>query len=43
MQTAPLRGLDKRVAETRDQIKVFYADRIPAHFSNSLRGSETCK
>ena len=25
MQTAPLRGLDKRVAETRDQIKSFYS------------------
>lgn len=33
MQTAPLRGLDKRVAETRQQIKTFYADRIPAYFS----------
>ena len=33
LQTGPLRGLDKRVAETRDQIKAFYADRIPAHFS----------
>ena len=33
MQTAPLRGLDKRVAETRDQIKSFYSDRIPAHYS----------
>ena len=34
MQTAPLRGLDKRVAETRDQIKTFYADRIPANYSS---------
>jgi type IV pilus assembly protein PilO len=33
MQTAPLRGLDKRVAETRSLIKTFYDDRIPAHFS----------
>ena len=33
MQTAPLRGLDKRVAETREQIKTFYADRIPANYS----------
>jgi hypothetical protein len=33
MQTAPLRGLDKRVADTRDLIKAFYANRIPAHFS----------
>ncbi len=34
MQTAPLRGLDKRVAETRGQIKDFYADRIPANYSS---------
>src|SRR4051794_32807778 len=34
MQTAPLRGLDKRVAETRDQIKTFYADRLPANYSS---------
>ncbi len=34
MQTAPLRGLDKRVAETRAQIKTFYADRIPANYSS---------
>lgn len=34
IQTAPLRGLDKRVAETRDQIKTFYADRIPANYSS---------
>jgi type IV pilus assembly protein PilO len=34
MQTAPLRGLDKRVAETREQIKTFYADRIPANYSS---------
>jgi len=34
MQTAPLRGLDARVAETRDQIKTFYADRIPANYSS---------
>lgn len=33
MQTSPLRGLDKRVAETREQIKTFYDDRIPAYFS----------
>ena len=33
MQTAPLRGLDKRVAVSREQIKTFYAERIPAHFS----------
>jgi type IV pilus assembly protein PilO len=34
MQTAPLRGLDKRVGESRDQIKAFYADRIPANYSS---------
>jgi len=34
LQTAPLRGLDKRVAETRDQIKTFYETRIPANFSS---------
>ena len=34
MQTAPLRGLDKRVVESREQIKHFYADRIPAYFSS---------
>jgi len=33
MQTAPLRGLDKRVATTRDEIKDFYAKRIPANYS----------
>lgn len=34
MQTAPLRGLDKRVVETRDQIKSFFADRIPGNYSS---------
>jgi hypothetical protein len=34
MQTSPLRGLDKRVAETREQIKTFYSDRIPANYSS---------
>jgi type IV pilus assembly protein PilO len=34
MQTAPLRGLDKRVAESHDQIKTFYADRLPANYSS---------
>lgn len=33
-QTAPLRGLDHRVALTRDQIKDFYASRIPANYSS---------
>lgn len=34
MQTAPLRGLDKRVAATRDAIGEFYAKRIPANYSS---------
>ncbi len=34
LQTAPLRGLDKRVAETRDQIRRFYDERIPANYSS---------
>ena len=35
-QTAPLRGLDKRVDLTRDQIKDFYDKRIPANYSSIL-------
>ena len=34
METAPLRGLDKRVAETRTQMLDFYARRIPANYSS---------
>lgn len=34
METAPLRGLDKRVAESRAQIKDFYTKRIPANYSS---------
>ena len=34
MQTAPLRGLDKRVTQSRDQIKGFYEERIPANYSS---------
>jgi len=34
MQTAPLRGLDKRVSDSRDQIKTFYADRLPTNYSS---------
>lgn len=34
MQTAPLRGLDMRVEESRSQIKNFYAKRIPASYSS---------
>ena len=32
--TAPLRGLDKRVADTRGQIDDFFAQRIPANYSS---------
>ncbi len=34
MQTAPLRGLDKKVAESRSQMEDFYAKRIPANYSS---------
>jgi hypothetical protein len=34
METVPLRGLDKRVGESRSQIKDFYAKRIPASYSS---------
>ena len=34
MQTEPLRGLDKRVAESRSQMQEFYAKRIPANYSS---------
>ncbi len=34
MQTAPLRGLDKRVEETRSQMAAFYAKRIPPNYSS---------
>ncbi len=33
METAPLRGLDKRVEESRAQIKAFYSKRIPPNYS----------
>ena len=33
LQTAPLRGLDKRVDETRSQMRSFYDKRIPANYS----------
>jgi Tfp pilus assembly protein PilO len=36
LQTAPLKGLDKRVDLTRDQIKDFYDKRIPANYSSIL-------
>jgi Tfp pilus assembly protein PilO len=34
MQTAPLRGLDARVGESRGPIDAFYAKRIPATYSS---------
>ena len=34
LQTAPLRGLDKKVVEARKQIAGFYADRIPPNYSS---------
>jgi Tfp pilus assembly protein PilO len=34
MQTAPLRGLDKRVEQSRDQIHVFYERRVPPNYSS---------
>lgn len=36
VQTAPLRGLDKRVALSRSQIEDFYAKRVPAKWSTIL-------
>jgi Tfp pilus assembly protein PilO len=34
LQTAPLRGLDKRVADSRAQMQDFYARRIPPNYSS---------
>jgi Tfp pilus assembly protein PilO len=34
MQTEPMRGLDKRLDETRNDIKDFYSRRIPASYSS---------
>jgi Tfp pilus assembly protein PilO len=34
LQTAPLRGLDQRVLDSRKHIEDFYAKRIPAHYSS---------
>ena len=33
VQTAPLRGLNQRVTDSREQMKAFYAKRIPASYS----------
>ena len=34
LQTAPLRGLDRRVENSRSQIKAFYTKRIPPNYSS---------
>src|ERR1019366_2105674 len=34
LETAPLRGLDKRVADSRAQIEAFYSKRIPPNYSS---------
>jgi len=34
VQTAPLRGIDQRVVDSRSQIQSFYAERIPANYSS---------
>jgi Tfp pilus assembly protein PilO len=34
VETAPLRGLDKRVEDSRAQMKTFYAKRIPPNYSS---------
>jgi type IV pilus assembly protein PilO len=34
VQTAPLRGLDQRVADSRKQMKEFFDNRIPANYSS---------
>jgi len=34
LQTEPLRGLDKRVAASREQIQAFYEKRIPSNYSS---------
>jgi hypothetical protein len=34
LQTAPLRGLDKRVEESRAQVAAFYSKRIPPNYSS---------
>ncbi|MGA2570266.1 MAG: hypothetical protein ABSF23_07070 [Terracidiphilus sp.] len=38
LQTAPLRGLDKRVDKTRAQVADFYKKRIPADYSSISTG-----
>jgi Tfp pilus assembly protein PilO len=38
LQTAPLRGLDKRVESSRSQMLAFFAKRIPANYSTISAG-----
>ncbi len=33
-ETAPLRGIEKRIVATREQVDSFYAERIPANYSS---------
>src|ERR1700758_5002875 len=33
LETVPLRGLDKRVAQSREQVQAFYARRLPSNYS----------
>ena len=34
MQTAPLRGLDQRVKDSREQMQHFYSKRVPPNYSS---------
>lgn len=34
LETAPLRGIEKRIGSTKEQIDSFYAERIPANYSS---------
>ena len=34
LETAPLRGMDKRIEDSRAQMKAFYAKRIPPNYSS---------
>ena len=38
METAPLRGVEKRVADSRAQMQAFYAKRIPVNYSSIATG-----
>ena len=43
LQTAPLRGLDKRVEDTRAQMRAFYDKRIPPNYSSISAASASWK